>query len=176
MIPGQRWGARLAEIDRELPCDGELSGTVTVCDRVVSVDAPPETVFAWLCQLRVAPYSYDLLDNPGRRSPRRRDPELTELAVGQRFMGAFDLDSWTPGVQLTLRTTGRLAVAVTYAVRPDVAGSRLHARVRFAGPAWLVWPLAAGDFVMMRKQLLTLKELAEREARSAAPDLRGTDR
>lgn len=176
MIPGQRWGARLAEIERELPCDGELSGAVTVCDRVVSVDAPPATVFAWLCQLRVAPYSYDLLDNPGRRSPRERDPELTELAVGQRFMGAFELDNFTPGIQLTLVTTGRLRVAVTYAVRADVAGSRLHARVRFAGPRWLVWPLAAGDFVMMRKQLLTMKDLAEREARSAPAELRGTGR
>ncbi|WP_280267486.1 hypothetical protein [Nocardia wallacei] len=161
MIPGRIWGATRDEIAAELPCDDELSGTVTVCDRAVSVDAPHGLVFAWLCQLRVAPYSYDLLDNVGRRSPRQRDRRLTELEPGQRFMAGFTLIDFTPGRQLTLRTTG---VAVTYAAHPDGDGCRLHARVRFRGPAWLLAPVVLGDFVMTRKQLLTLRDLAEREA------------
>jgi hypothetical protein len=73
-------------------------------------------VYAWLCQLRVAPYSYDLLDNFGRRSPRARDPELRRLAVGQRFMTIFRLMSYVDDEQLTLRST---SVAVTYAVRAE---------------------------------------------------------
>ncbi|WP_280257681.1 hypothetical protein [Nocardia wallacei] len=161
MIPGRVWGATSAELSAELPCDAELSGTVTVCDRAVGVDAPHGLVFAWLCQLRVAPYSYDLLDNFGRTSPRRRDRRLTELAIGQRFMGAFTLIGFAPAEHITLRGAG---VAVTYATRPDGDGCRLHARVRFRGPAWLLAPVLIGDFVMMRKQLLTLRELAEREA------------
>ena len=55
-------------------------------------------------------------------------------------------------------------MAVTYAVRPEGAGSRLHARVWFAGPRLIARALALGDLVMMRKQLLTLKSLAERDA------------
>lgn len=161
-LPGRRWGVTAAELSERMPCDTELSGTVVICDRAVPVNAPAPLVFAWLCQLRAAPYSYDLLDNFGRRSPRRRDPELTELAAGQRFMSAFELTDFTPGAQITLRAKG---VAVTYAVRPETgAGSRLHARVRFRGPAWLLALPVLGDFLMMRKQLLTLKELAEREA------------
>ncbi|MBL1073401.1 hypothetical protein JK358_03220 [Nocardia sp. 2] len=161
MIPGQVWGARPEELLAELPCDSELSGRLTVCDRVVSVDAPPATVFAWLCQLRVASYSYELLDTPLRRRPRTRDPELANLAVGQRFMRLFDLVNFTPGVQLTLLTD---QIAVTYATRPDPIGpgTRLHCRVCFAGSRLVAVPLAVGDFVMMRKQLLNLKELAER--------------
>ncbi|GAB2525956.1 SRPBCC family protein [Nocardia heshunensis] len=160
-LPGQRWGVTAAEVALELPCDGVLSGPVVVCDRAVSVDAPAPTVFEWLCQLRVAPYSYDLLDNFGRRSPRARDPKLTELAVGQRFMSLFDLVEYQPGARITLRSSG---VAVTYIAHPESdSHSRLHARVLFKGPTWLLALPVFGDFLMMRKQLLTLKELAERE-------------
>ncbi len=165
MTPGQVWGASAEEIAARMPCDSALSRRALVCDRAVPIDAPPTVVFAWLCQLRVAPYSYDLLDNFGRRSPRERDPELTKLAVGQRFMGLFDLAGFTPGEQITL---GSSHVAVTYAVRPRAgAGSRLHVRALLGWPRWIAIPLAFGDFLMMRKQLLTLKELAEREVRSA---------
>ncbi|WP_405163521.1 hypothetical protein OG203_45955 [Nocardia sp. NBC_01499] len=132
-------------------------------DRAISVEAPHDLVYAWLCQLRVAPYSYDLLDRWGRPSPRHRDPHLTELEVGQRFMGQFDLVSFALNQHITL-VTGK--IAVTYAVRPEGAGTRLVARVRMGGP-WIVGRLlAVGDVVMMRKQLLTLKELAEAENRA----------
>jgi hypothetical protein len=114
-----------------------------------------------MCQLRVAPYSYDLLDNFGRRSPRKRNPALLHLEIGQRFMTLFALTSFVDGEQITLRSKG---VAVTYAVREQGAGSRLHVRVLFDGPVLLGRLIALGDLVMMRKQLLTLKALAEQEA------------
>jgi len=157
LTPGLTWGARPAERVEALPCDA-LCPRGLQADRAISIDAPPPIVFAWLCQLRVAPYSYDILDNLGRRSPRQRDPELVHLEVGQRFMTLFVLQSFVDDEQITLRSNG---VAVTYAVRPEGAGTRLHARVLFAGPRPVARVLALGDLVMMRKQLLTLKSLAE---------------
>jgi hypothetical protein len=161
VIPGLNWGARPSERTARLPCDGLCPRAGVQADRAISIDAPPSIVFCWLCQLRVAPYSYDILDNLGRRSPRERDPELVHLEVGQRFMAVFVLHSFAAGEQITLRSKG---VAVTYRVRPEELGSRLCVRVLFAAP----WPaghvLALGDWVMMRKQLLTLKSLAERES------------
>jgi hypothetical protein len=142
-----------------LPCDALLVGIQA--DRAISIAAPPPMVFCWLCQLRAAPYSYDVLDNLGRRSPRERDPELVRLEVGQRFMTMFTLQSFVANEQITLLAKG---VAVTYAIGPEGVGSRLHVRVLFGGPRPFARFLAFGDLVMMRKQLLTLKSLAEHEA------------
>jgi hypothetical protein len=160
---GLTWGARPAERTIALPCDALCPRAGVQGDRAISIAAPPSIVFSWLCQLRVAPYSYDLLDNFGRRSPRARNPELVRLDVGQRFMTMFALQSFADGEHITLRAKG---VAVTYAVQPEGAGSRLHVRVWFAGPRLPARVLALGDLAMMRKQLLTLKSLAEREAAS----------
>ena len=161
MTLGLTWGVRPPERTVPLPCDALRPHAGIQADRAIGIAAPPSIVFAWLCQLRAAPYSYDLLDNHGRRSPRERDPELVHLAVGQRFMTLFALQSFVADEQITLLAKG---VAVTYAIRPEGAGARLHVRVLFGGPRPLARLLALGDLVMMRKQLLTLKSLAEREA------------
>jgi hypothetical protein len=164
MMPGLIWGVRPSERTASLPCDRFRPRAGVQADRAISIDAPPPIVFSWLCQLRVAPYSYDILDNLGRRSPRERNPELVHLEVGQRFMTMFALQSFVDNEQITLRSK---AAAVTYAVQPEQTGSRLHVRVLFGGPWLLGRLLALGDLVMMRRQLLTLKSLAEREAATA---------
>ncbi|MBX8688961.1 hypothetical protein GO011_16125 [Mycobacterium sp. 20091114027_K0903767] len=155
------WGATSGEHTARMPCDALSPSTAVSADRAISVDAPRPTVFGWLCQLRVAPYSYDLLDNFGRRSPRTRNPELAQLHTGQRFMQIFTLHSFAEDEHITLQSGN---VAVTYAVRDEAGGTRLHARVRFGGPRLIGWAMAAGDVVMMRKQLITLRDLAELEA------------
>jgi hypothetical protein len=162
MTLGLNWGASASERSAAMPCDGLAPGACTRADRAIDIDAPVTTVFAWLCQLRVAPYSYDVLDNFGRRSPRKRNPELRHLVAGQRFMTLFRLHSFVDDKHITLRTK---RVAVTYAVRPVRGATRLHVRVLFEGPKLIGHLAAAGDLVMMRKQLLTLKSLAEQEAR-----------
>lgn len=166
---GESWGATDAERAVRLPCDALLPDARFRCHRAVAVDASPAVVFRWLHQLREAPYSYDLIDNFGRRSPRTLTPALDRLEVGQRFMSIFRLASLTPDEQITLRAR---STAVTYAVRPEDRWTRLLACVLFDPPgrlgAALVRPLILGDLVMMRKQLLTLKELAEDEAAAHA--------
>ena len=71
--------------------------------RAVSVDASPDVVFRWLCQLRVAPYSHDWIDNWGRRSPPQLTPGLERLSGGQVFMGIFELVDFVPDRHVTLR-------------------------------------------------------------------------
>jgi hypothetical protein len=141
----------------------------------VDVAAPSALVFRWLCQLKVAPYSYDWIDNAGRRSPRELTPGAERLAVGQRVMTIFTLADFTGGEQITLATRpgagerlfGRLWI--TYRVRADGTGSRLAVKLRVPRPRGILRRLATGalawgDLLMMRRQLLTLKALAERDA------------
>jgi hypothetical protein len=169
------WGDTAVERSVPLPCDELVPGDVLVVNRAIDVAAPAAVTFRWLCQLRVAPYSYDLLDNRGRRSPRTLTPGLDQLAVGQRMCRIFTLDSFTPGSMLTLRVSDPLArrlfgdVAITYAVIPTGPDtSRILARVRSAGldpirRHVLTW----GDLIMMRKQLHTFAALAARTAHAA---------
>ncbi len=161
-LPGVNWGATGAERESALPCDELETRPRATCHRAISIQAPPSVTFRWLCQLRVAPYSYDLLDNLGRRSPVQLSPGTDELAVGQTFMRIFRLVSFDPGSQITLRSGG---TAVTYAVSERETGSRLLVRVLFAPDSRVLGALApllvVGDLVMMRKQLITLRDLAE---------------
>lgn len=159
MFPGEVWGATAEEVAVPLPCD-EIYPDGLAGHRAVSVDAPPSLVWAWLCQIRLAPYSYDYLDNFGKQSPRERTPELVDLEVGQRFMRLFTLAAFERDNHVTIQNA---RVATTYAVRPDGAGTRLIARTIFNGPNFIGRPLGLIDLVMMRKQLLNLKSHAEKE-------------
>jgi hypothetical protein len=100
----------------------------------VSIAAPAATVFRWLCQLRVALYTYDLPDNFERRSPPVADPRLEDIATGQRFMQIFRLTAFDLRRSITLETE-----------RPDAsapAGGHGDARPH---PLRTPFPTGAGD-------------------------------
>jgi hypothetical protein len=166
----RNWGSTPEERDRQFPCDALVTPPYVALFRALVVEAPVSVVFRWLCQLRVAPYSYDWIDNLGRRSPRTLTPRLDELEVGQRFM-IFRLAHFEPDCSITLTADhvvfGR--IAITYRVTPRGAEtSRLVVKLLVAsrpGPfGWLMSrALPAGDLVMMRRQLLNLKKLAEQK-------------
>ncbi|HET7443126.1 MAG TPA: hypothetical protein VFJ57_00560 [Solirubrobacterales bacterium] len=171
-----RWGSTAPERAAPYPCDALLAAAETTLWRAVDVAAPAAVVFRWLCQLRAAPYSYDLLDNFGRRSPQELTPGLERLEVGQRVMTIFRLAEFEPGRSLTVVSRGPLfgEVACTYRVEPSGEGaSRLVLKILARYPAGLRRPLLRlllppGDLVMARRQLLNLKRLAERSP--AAPE------
>jgi hypothetical protein len=146
------WGSTEAERELPLPCDRLVPDAAQVLHRAVAVQAPPAAVFRWLCQLKVAPYSYDLIDNFGRRSPRALTPGAERLERGQRVMTIFRLEEFERDRHITIVRPG---LAVTYATLPG----RLLMRIRSRRSRRLLPYL---DLVMARRQLLNLKRLAER--------------
>jgi len=167
------WGATEAERAAAFPCDRHLVPADEAVFRAIDVDAPAAVVFRWLCQLRVAPYSYDWIDNFGRQSPPQLTPGLDDLQRGQTVMGVFELVDFERDRHLTAVTRpsvldgvfGRFAASYVVEPRGDTR-ARLVVKVlvRYGrGPiGWLTRGLFPwGDLVMMRKQLLNLKRLAE---------------
>ena len=169
------WGSTLEERRGSFPCDPYLPNGDDAYFRAVDVSAPAPVVFRWLCQLKVAPYSYDLLDNLGRRSPRRLISGVENLAPGQRIMTIFKLVEFERDGHLTVVLDLPRAVsifgraAMSYVVSPTSDGSCcLVVKINVSYPrkppwSFVRWSLPWGDLLMMRKQLLTLKHLAENQ-------------
>jgi hypothetical protein len=67
---GDRWGVTTDEVARRYPCDGFVTAPVLQAWRGVDVRATPDVVWRWVRQITLAPYSYDWVDNLGRRSPQ----------------------------------------------------------------------------------------------------------
>lgn len=170
-----RWGVTPVEVEAGYGCDALLPDAPGRWLRAVPVEAAARTVFRRVCQLRAAPYSYDLLDNRGRRSPRELLPWCWDLTPGATFMTIFTLVSSVEDREVTLvlkpgrptRVFGPLAV--TYRVEPvGDRRSRLVAVLRVEGGRGLPGAarrraLAWGDLLMMRKQLRTLADLARHD-------------
>lgn len=161
--------------------DGTVAGASSASRqhwiRSVDVDCPADLTFAWATQLRRAPYSYDLIDNFGRRSPQVIEPALIDIQVGDPVMRIFTVVAVDPGRSFVIGFTATRAIrifgalTIEYLVEPLGARSRLVAQLSVPPPSG---PLAAhrqsafawGDLVMMRKQLRELRRLAERDHRS----------
>jgi hypothetical protein len=175
------WRSTPRERALSFPCDAHLQEPDAVLFRAVSVAAPLSITFRWLCQLRIAPYSCDPLDNPrfylGRPSPTVLTSGADRLERGQVFMTMFRLVDFTADAHITLLAHRFHTVfgeaAVTYRVSPDGTGSRIVVKLigRHADraiPRMLQTPIAWVDLFMMRRQLRKLKRLAERDARTFA--------
>lgn len=169
------WGSTPAERELPFPCDRYLADPDSLCWRAIDINAPVPLVFRWLCQLRVAPYSYDLLDNLGRPSPQTLTEGLDYLELGQRFMTMFELVEFEHDRHITL-LANRFRwifgdVAVSYMALPLRGGGsrllvKLLGRYHYGRIGRLLggWTMPWLDLFMMRRQLLNLKGFAEREA------------
>jgi hypothetical protein len=170
-VIGATWGVSPGEALLRYSCDDFVSSPTLEAWRGVTVRATADRIWPWLTQVRIAPYSYDWIDNLGRRSPRRL-LGLTEPRVGEPFTTAggrqlgriLAVDS---GRQLTATIMGAY---MSYLLVPaEDGGTRLLLKVVATTARWIAPALSVGDLIMARRQLLNLKELAEREGRPDAP-------
>jgi hypothetical protein len=170
----ETWGTQPDERRLSYPCDRVITQPDATLYRGVTINASAETVFRWLCQMRIAPYSYDWIDNGGRQSPRELTPGLDQLVIGQDVMTIFELIAFERNRHLTLRLKrgSRAArtfgdIVISYVIVESSPNScRLLVKLIVNYPRrgkgrFMKTLLPWGDLIMMRRQLLNLKQLAE---------------
>lgn len=165
---GDRWNVTEAETQRRYPCDELIARPALQAWRGITVEAPPERVWPWVVQIRVAPYSYDWIDNLGRRSPQRLlglpDPGIGDPFTTAAGRSAGRVLSVTPGEQLTAQIMGTV---MSYVLVPRDRSTRLLLKL-VARRRRITTPLLClGDLVMARRQLLNLARLAQSPAHGA---------
>jgi hypothetical protein len=84
-----RWGATAEEVAAAFPGAEIVPGGVRGATMATTLDAPPEQVWPWLIQMgqdRAGWYSWDGLDNFGRRSAWSLYPEWQQVGVGDQVV------------------------------------------------------------------------------------------
>jgi hypothetical protein len=174
----QNWGASPDEIDGPVVGDDLCPAARVVATRCITLAAPPDQVFPWLRQMgfrRAGWYSYDWLDNLGRRSATRIHPEWQDVVTGSRVPAgpmSFEAAIVEPPRAFVLRVgpsktpSRRLQFVLAFELRAIPEGTRLVTRVRIRvdvpGGRLVERLLGTGDGVMVRKQLLNIARRIER--------------
>lgn len=130
--PGSSSAAVWATQAAERIARGTRQSSEHVALRAVTTSGSPESVYLWLCQLRRVPYSYDLIDNFGHRSPRAPIVGLARLHCGQHFMTIFTLVDFDRGEKRVASNEAGVADTSVRCHRP-----RLHS---LADRAWVDQP------------------------------------
>lgn len=169
------WGARQNEIEMSLPGDDIVDGPSFNATRGITIEAPSENIYPWIVQMgigRAGWYSFDILDNLGRKSAEEILPEYQEVQSG-------DLVPMSPDGKQGLRVKdseknewmlwwdGKADVTWLWFILPEGPNrSRLLTRVRMKY-RWLSTSILFSliveffDFPMMRKCMLGIKHRAE---------------
>jgi type III secretion system FlhB-like substrate exporter len=172
------WGTKADEAQRALPGDELMPAARVVATRAVEIDAPPAAVWPWLVQMgpgRAGAYTYDWIERRlgiDIRNVRRIVPELQQLAVGDEIpMPGYAMCAEIVDHERTLAfrsTDGRWVWS--FELVPTGDGTRLLSRNRidtsgYRVKDWIGYAITEpGSWVMERKMLLTIKQLAERAA------------
>lgn len=172
-----RWGATDAEVSANMPGDDIVPRPQLKATRAIGIRARPAQVWPWLVQMggytRAGWYSYDRIDNAGRRSAERIIPELQRLRVGDVLPTAPDGRGFTVTqiaperhLVLVIRDPGAIT-AFTCLLNPTGPGRtrlvmrlRVHVEPTMRGLAYL-GAMDVGDFVMMRRMLYNIRRRAE---------------
>jgi hypothetical protein len=173
--------ATAREAAMRVPGDELVARPIGVFTHAVTIQAPPADVWPWLVQMgagtRAGWYSYDRLDNAGKRSTWRILARLQDIAVGDllpALPGARDafvvvavdpgrtlvLGVPTPGGGYRARWTFVLARATTGETRLVVRASFAYTLLGLPKPVMRVVGRLV-HFIMQRQQLLGIKARVE---------------
>jgi hypothetical protein len=171
----QYWGATSEEILSPVVGDDLCPNATLIATRSITIKAPPQDVFPWIRQMgfgRAGWYSYDWLDNLGRKSATRVHEEWQSVESGDTVPSgpiSFTAAIVDPPRHFVLeiksfgKKSPKLHFTLAYELRDDPQGTRLVTRMRSniklpLGSLFEKLILGPGDGIMLRRQLLTINK------------------
>jgi hypothetical protein len=171
----QYWGATAEEISSSMVGDDLCSDATVVATRSITIGAAPQEVFPWIRQMgfgRGGWYSYDWLDNLGRKSASTIHDEWQSVEAGDKIPSgpisftAAIVDAprhFVLEIQSLGKKSPKLHFTLAYELRDNPQGTRLVTRMRSRinlplGSLFEKLILAPGDGIMLRRQLLNIKK------------------
>lgn len=140
------------------PIEEHLSKTTSVQDHWIEIDAPAESIWPWLAQMgngRAGWYSYDWLDNLGRKSLEVIDPKLIDIKKGQKIPMAT-ISDFVKNEFITFRFGSE--ITFTYYLESMGKQTRLWTRLRVPRASWLLRStLGLGHKIMQNKQFAEIQ-------------------
>jgi hypothetical protein len=194
-----RWGATDEDVRQVYPGAELIPGGIRGATNAITIEAPVTKVWPWLVQMgvdRAGWYSWDRLDNFGRRSAESIHPEWQQISLGDHLTSKPDGSEWWEVAALEPERFLALRASVDLRMRPfDPRGPRpkfysdstwawlleelpgRRTRLVESGywalrPRWLQ-PIISFVFlepshwIMQTRQFANLKRLAERDAARA---------
>ena len=176
----QFWGSTNEEIHGSVVGDNLCLDATLIATRSITINAVPQDVFPWIRQMgfgRAGWYSYDWIDNLGRKSATRVHDEWQSVQSGDKvpsgpisFTAAivdaprhFVLEIKSPAKKSPGKKSPKMHFTLAYELRDDPQGTRLVTRMRSRvnlplGSLFEKLILGPGDGIMLRRQLLNIKK------------------
>jgi hypothetical protein len=171
----QYWGATAEEINSSVVGDDLCSTATLVATRSITIGAAPQEVFPWIRQMgfgRAGWYSYDWLDNLGRKSATTIHDEWQSVEAGDKIPSgpisftAAIVDAprhFVLEIQSLGKKSPKMHFTLAYELRDNPQGTRLVTRMRSRvnlplGSLFEKLILGPGDGIMLRRQLLNIKK------------------
>lgn len=159
-------------IDDNIPPEGTYCRDLL---RHTEIAAKPSVVYAWLKQLRIAPYSFDFIDNPSGKSPCYIIENLPPLKVNNHFLLAFHVLEFEEDTFILCRFCEPInkpldlclkQMYIEYRIENLEKGIRLWCKIRgyynrdiVTKGFFVIFSLV--NKIMMARQLHNLKRLSE---------------
>ena len=143
--------------------------------RSIEIKATATDIFVWLKQLRIAPYSYDFVDNRGKRSPNYIIQNLPPLKISTHFLLAFHIKEFEENSFIV----SRFCEPINSPVNLYMKDMYVEYRIEEKAATTILWCKIKGYFntdissrgfffifsvvnkIMMERQLNNIKKLSE---------------
>jgi hypothetical protein len=125
----------------------------------IDIEASPAQIFPWLKQMgngRAGWYSYDWIDNLGRKSLTHIEPEFQQIKVGDEIPLAKIIEL-EENRKITFAFGARSTFS--YELEEISLGTRLYAILRVQAPSWVMaLTLEPAHNFMQKKQFAEIKK------------------